>query len=173
MQTSGFGPGPNGARLPLYDFSAIGYSLLGTVLAMSVGLVMIVLLVLNSVLRYFPDKTSGFERTGMNSSAVKALCRRLNDDDEAHLFPISVGVVEERDDISAFSRRLVFSTDTRMQYITEDPDIEGVFQRPFLKKSEDVNHSFADAYHQMAIKLAAWKACFVSQHEAQEARQAD
>ncbi|KAI1842909.1 hypothetical protein JX266_010927 [Neoarthrinium moseri] len=115
VQSSAFGPGAQGERLPVYDMSARGYSPLGCLMALALAFLMILLLPLNGVLRNYENIPLGFQRIGHNSSAIKALCQQPEEDRDAHLFPISIGIVEnDQDMVLRCEGRLTFSTDIKL-----------------------------------------------------------
>lgn len=112
VQTSAFGPGRRGLRIPYFDDSTRGYSILGSTLAISLALISIALLVLNSCCRHYHDIPPGFQRMGFNSRTLEVMCQRPHLDKDAMFFPIRIGVVSGLEDRQA---QLVFSTDTEMQ----------------------------------------------------------
>lgn len=112
-QSSTFGPGPNGARLSGFDNPARGYSLLGCVLALSLGMLMVIGIVLNSLIRVYRSMPPGFQRMGFNSSAIRAICQRPEGDSQAAFFPVKIGVVPS--DSKENLQKVVFSTDTELQ----------------------------------------------------------
>lgn len=136
IQTSTFGPGANGERLPELDTSSRGFSLLGAILGGAVGAILVVALLLNSVLRWYENIPSKFQLMGSNSSAIEALCDRPEDDSEAYMFPISIGMVdEERSQSSDCIKKLGFSTATDL---TQTPEEGTEYMGPeFLKKGEN------------------------------------
>ncbi|KAL7896164.1 hypothetical protein HDV63DRAFT_398161 [Trichoderma sp. SZMC 28014] len=135
IQTTTFGPGANGERYPEYDTTSRGFSLLGAILGGGVGAAMIVALVLNSVIRSYENIPPQFQLMGYNSSAIEAMCDRPEDDSEAYMFPISIGLVDgERDQSSDCIKKLTFSTDIDLD---QAPQKGTAYIGPdFLKKAE-------------------------------------
>ncbi|KAK8102321.1 hypothetical protein PG984_015467 [Apiospora sp. TS-2023a] len=132
VQSSGFGPGEGGGRLPEYDNTLRGYSALGSLLAIMLAIVLIFAIGINAALRSYKDVPPGFVRMGHNSSALKALCRRPIGDGDAHLFPISLGMVETQE--PGCQGRMAFTTDIRLN---QDPDPEKTYLLPVLAPSEN------------------------------------
>ncbi|KAI1660678.1 hypothetical protein F4813DRAFT_378961 [Daldinia decipiens] len=115
VQTSSFGPGANGERHPEFDVSARGYSALGVLLAIILGAVLVLVLVVNSFARKFQSVPAGFQLMGMNSSGISLMCQRPEEDFDAHLFPVRIGVVSEGENneeevTHVKESRIVFST---------------------------------------------------------------
>lgn len=129
-QSSVFAPGPHGERLPMYDFSARGYNLLGAAWALGLGFCMVLGTWTNSLVQHWKDIPTGFERMGFNSAALGVLSRRPFGDTDAHLFPIRIGIVQEDEAEASSNRRgkLVFSTDIRIQ----EPQVGLRYIRPFM-----------------------------------------
>ena len=94
VQTTGFGAGPNAPRLPGADASRIGWSPSGIVGTTMCGVVLVVGLVLNSF-RRFSGVPRDVPRMATESSALAACCQRLPDDDDAFLYPVTLGIVSE------------------------------------------------------------------------------
>lgn len=116
VQSSAFGPGTDGARLPVYDYSARGYSILGGVLAISLGFALVVALLLMSYFRHYENIPARFQLMAFNSSAIEAMCQRPEGDSDARFFPIRIGVVTSQDaDPSGCLPKVVFSTDIKLQ----------------------------------------------------------
>jgi hypothetical protein len=112
VQSSAFEPGPGDKRLPIYDFSARGYSPLGSVLVLPLASLIILLLPIYSSLRKYPDLLPDLKRMGCNSSAIRVLCQRHAADCDAHLFPVSLGIVQTEQSIrEGYSGTFMFSTD--------------------------------------------------------------
>ncbi|KAF2094484.1 hypothetical protein NA57DRAFT_46583 [Rhizodiscina lignyota] len=112
VQSSSFGPGADGGRLPVYDGTGRGSSILGSILAITLAAGLVIALLVNSVLRHYVDIPPGFQLMGFNSSAIRTVCQRPKDDSDAYLYPISLGIVrDEQYRISGCTHRLVFSTD--------------------------------------------------------------
>ncbi|KAI1094981.1 hypothetical protein F5B19DRAFT_489877 [Rostrohypoxylon terebratum] len=110
-QTRSFGAGPLGQWHPEFDVSARGHTVLGIVLAITLGAILVLGLAVNSVARGFRDISKGFQLLGMSSAGIGLMCQRPADDTDTHLFPVSIGVVPSQDASTAGSQgRLVFST---------------------------------------------------------------
>ncbi|RBR09070.1 uncharacterized protein FIESC28_10010 [Fusarium coffeatum] len=112
VQTSQFGPGKDGKRLPYFDESTRGYSTLGSILALSLAFIMVLLLIVNSICRKYRDIPKEFQQMGFNSRALQAVCQRQDGDQDARFFPIRLGVSPSDGDQIP---RLIFSTDIRLQ----------------------------------------------------------
>jgi hypothetical protein len=126
IQTSTYGPGANGQRYPEYDTTSRGFSLLGAILGGAVGAAMIVALLLNSVIRSYEDIPSKFQLMGYNSSAIEALCDRPEEDSEAYLFPISIGLVDgEQGQFRDGIKKMTFSTFTDLKTPEEEQEYMG------------------------------------------------
>lgn len=139
VQSSAFGPGKDGARLPIYDYSARGYSPLGSILAISLGFALVVALLLNSCIRHYRNIPAGFQLMAFNSSAIKAMCQRPEGDFDARFFPIRIGVVVTDAKIETYSsarscKTVVFSTDTELQA----PENGGQYLQPVFIQGEGV-----------------------------------
>lgn len=115
IQTSAFGPGRDGKRLPDLDFTTTAFSVPAAVAAISLGFLLVLGIIIHSVLRHWPDVPRDFHRLGYNSSALKALYQRPLDDGDTHLFPIRLGVVGHKNPSDETQTpRIVFSTDTTL-----------------------------------------------------------
>ncbi|KAG9253452.1 uncharacterized protein F5Z01DRAFT_623591 [Emericellopsis atlantica] len=117
VQSSAFSAGPDGQRLRMSDYSARGFTLLGTGLAIALGLVALAALLLNSLIRRYHDIPPGFQRMAFHSMAIQALCQRPEGDSDAAFFPVRIGVTSADAGASATRcwPRVVFSTDTELQ----------------------------------------------------------
>ncbi|KAI1462625.1 hypothetical protein F4805DRAFT_464335 [Annulohypoxylon moriforme] len=116
VQTSSFGPGPTGEWHPDFDVSARGYSVLGVMLAIILGAILVIALIINSCVRSFRDIPVGFKLLGMSSAGIGLVCQRPADDTDAHLFPVSIGIVPNQDgDAMGAEGRLAFSTYVGLQ----------------------------------------------------------
>ncbi|KAJ7832670.1 hypothetical protein B0H14DRAFT_2802673, partial [Mycena olivaceomarginata] len=112
VQTSSFSPGPDGLRLPEFDVSATGFSVLGIILALVLCAVSVLVLIAHSFAREYRDIPPGFQLMGLSSAAIGLMCRRPEGDTDAHLFPVRMGVVyDQKTDVMGVEGRLVFSTD--------------------------------------------------------------
>lgn len=106
----GFGPGSNPARLPIFDKSSVGYSPLGMSLSLGLGTVMILALLAHSLTRRYPAVPEDFASMGMSSAAISALCQRPDEDSDASLFPLRLGVIPFTGNDGQETGRLMFST---------------------------------------------------------------
>lgn len=111
VQTSAFGPGKDGERQPYFDYSSRGYSILASTIAISLALFLVILLILHSLYRNHSDIPANFQRMGLNSMALEAVCQTPVGDRDARFFPISLGIVS---DVGNQDQRLVFSTDIHL-----------------------------------------------------------
>ena len=97
----------DGARQPRRDASRIGYSTLGILLSLLVGLAYVVLVVYlgwrKIRLRVPP--------AGTNSAAIMAICKRDRDDKGAHALPVRYGPLGER----RRDERLGFTTNRHLR----------------------------------------------------------
>lgn len=109
IQTTALAPGPDTYRLPNYDSSAVGYSVLGTILSTATGAVLVLGLIVNAVVRKFKDVPSEFLAMGTNSAAISAVCHPPPDDKDTRLFPLNMGVIST-DGSEKTTPRLTFST---------------------------------------------------------------
>ena len=114
-QTNGYGPGPDGQRIPSHDTSRVEYSAIGFLLSTLTGVVLVVALVGHSFRRY-KGVPSYFPRMATNSSALSALCHPPDEDTDAYLYPTRLGIVVDGVKSSANCRgRLAFSSDWQMK----------------------------------------------------------
>ncbi|KAJ7793055.1 hypothetical protein B0H14DRAFT_3159826 [Mycena olivaceomarginata] len=113
VQTSSFGPGPDGVRQPEFDdVSARGYSALGIILALILAAISVLVLIIHSFARTYKDIPPGFQLLGSSSAAIVLMCQRPEGDTDAHLFPVRMGVVSDSEtETKGLAGRLVFSTD--------------------------------------------------------------
>ncbi|KAE8166654.1 hypothetical protein BDV40DRAFT_285404 [Aspergillus tamarii] len=136
VQSSAFAPGKDGTRLPMYDYTARGYSPLGSIMAIALAFALVVALLLNSVFRSYRNIPANFHLMAFNSSAIEALCQRPEADSDARLFPVRIGVAvmdsKLRTSPSTLSESsytaVVFSTDTTLQV----PEHGGQYLQPIL-----------------------------------------
>lgn len=105
VQASSFSGGANGQRLPVFDFTARGYSILGSWASLSLGFLLVGGFLAHSGWRSYRDIPPGFQLMGFNSSAIQATCQRPEDDVDAYLFPVSLGIIGKQG-----AERLLFST---------------------------------------------------------------
>ncbi|KAK7957994.1 hypothetical protein PG988_012842 [Apiospora saccharicola] len=115
IQTSAFGPGRDGTRLPDLDFTATAFSIPAAVAAISLGFLLVLGIILHSVLRHWSDIPRDFHRLSYNSSALNVLCQRPLEDGDAHLFPVRLGVVGQKNPSDENQTpRIIFSTNTTL-----------------------------------------------------------
>ncbi|KAK6853723.1 hypothetical protein PG995_010535 [Apiospora arundinis] len=133
-QTSTFGPGRDKTRLPNLDFTATGYSLAAGLFAIILAFIIVSATLIYSALGRWVDVPRGFHRLCFNSSAISLLCQRPSEDRDAHLFPLRLGVVGDKDPSDSFhTPRLVFSTDTT---IDRSPPAGSPFWGPGFEKMD-------------------------------------
>jgi hypothetical protein len=117
VQTTAYGPGHDGQPIPFTNASRLGYSPLGILFTTLLGVVLILALIANSCRRYKYVVPAHFLQMATNSNAISALCSSANEDKEAHLYPVKLGIVAHglEDEIPlGCSGRLAFSTDIDM-----------------------------------------------------------
>ncbi|PYI19088.1 hypothetical protein BO99DRAFT_403078 [Aspergillus violaceofuscus CBS 115571] len=113
VQTIGFDTNGEKVTFPHFSGSAVGYALLPILLATLCGIVMVAGLLVHSFVRRHPDVPTEFPIWGASSAHIEALCSgRPADDADAHLFPISIGVVVSGPQDQPY---LTFSTDTGLR----------------------------------------------------------
>ncbi|KAK5120323.1 hypothetical protein LTR85_006262 [Meristemomyces frigidus] len=111
--TDAYGPGPQRERMPADDRSRVGYSCLGILCSILSGAVIIAALPINSFRRY-PQAPADYPRMATNSAALAALCQRPDEDADAYLCPVQLGVVTDAIE-GRFVQRVTFSTDCMLQ----------------------------------------------------------
>ena len=94
VQTTAYGPGSHGQRIPEDNTTRVGWSMMGILLSMLWGILLMSALVVNSFRRY-PGVPNDFPSMATNSSALSACCQRPPDDHDAYLFPVTIGVVPD------------------------------------------------------------------------------
>jgi hypothetical protein len=115
VQTIGFDTAGELVHFPSFNGSAVGYSPLGMVLATACGVIMILGLLINSLVRGHENVPAEFPTWGSSSAHIEVMCQRPDQDIDAHLFPVSIGVVSDTsagsdsDSLSSLSR-IAFST---------------------------------------------------------------
>lgn len=116
VQTSGFGPSPDFPRLPKYDASTVGCSPPMIILSITVGGSLVAALIINAMIRRYKTVPSGFPAMGSSSAAISAVCQRPKEDKDAHLFPVRLGVVADRNsDFVGSPGQIIFSTYVDLQ----------------------------------------------------------
>ncbi|KAH0556332.1 hypothetical protein GP486_005741 [Trichoglossum hirsutum] len=129
VQTIVFGPGANAYRIPAYDASRIGYSVLGIIFSISVGVSLVLALLINSFTRKYVNAPCEFPSMAINSAAISAVCQRPEDDEDAHLFPVSLGVITDSNtEAMKVDGRLTFSTFIDIQ----PPQSGGQYLQPVI-----------------------------------------
>ncbi|KAF7536886.1 hypothetical protein G7054_g4182 [Neopestalotiopsis clavispora] len=161
VQASTFASGSEGIRVSSWDSSARGFTPLGGILSLSVAMIVFISLIINSIARSYRDIPPEFERMGCNSSAIRLLCLRPDGDDDAHLFPISLGMVQD-DRISDHKckGRMAFSTDIQIVQIA-DLDDSGQYSIPRTSaRGQRYYTSFlrylGTGFHRSVILIAPW-----------------
>jgi hypothetical protein len=113
VQACAFTPGRDSVRLPVYDWAARGFSMLGSILSIGLGIALVLGLILNSLVRHYKNIPAGFQLMAFKSNAIAAMCQRPGADSDARLFPISIGAIADPDSlVNACYQRIAFSTDT-------------------------------------------------------------
>ncbi len=136
VQSSGFGPGNAGERMSLYDNTLRGYSMLSSLLALGLAFLWILSIGVNGALRSYKKAPPGILRMGYNSRAIEALCQRPAGDTDAHLFPVSLGLVQDVESKElGCEGRLVFSTDIHIDQ-PEEPS-EKLYMMPVFVAPEN------------------------------------
>jgi hypothetical protein len=92
VQTRAYGPGLNSERIPSFDNTGRGSSVLGSVLAILFGGLVVAIMLINSGVRRYRGIPDGFQLMAYNSSGIQAMCQRPEGDREAGFFPIRMGV---------------------------------------------------------------------------------
>ncbi|KFA65890.1 hypothetical protein S40285_09480 [Stachybotrys chlorohalonatus IBT 40285] len=130
IQTSAVEAGRHGTRIPALDYTAYGYDILSGIWACSLGLAMVIGILLLAGLRRWRDVPQDYQLMGYNSSAIECLCQRPRGDTDAHLFPISLGLVSgERGDA-----KIVFSTDAGL---SQSPPAGLEYWRPVFRAAKE------------------------------------
>ena len=116
VQTMTFTDGPRAVRLPTYDRSEVGFSILGMIFSLCLGVVLVGALLANSWLRRYKDIPTNFAAMGTSSAAISAVCRPPMQDKDAQFFPLYMGVLEDSTLESCETRHyLTFSTSTNLR----------------------------------------------------------
>ena len=111
IQTTGYGPGPDGPLVKGHNATRIGFSLMGILFTVSLGTIMCLVLIGNSF-RSFKDIPSSMPRMATNSAVISACCHPPAEDSEAYLFPVQFGAVQ---DDGQLRPTLTFSSDVQME----------------------------------------------------------
>lgn len=132
VRIQAFGPGPDIYRIPDLDKSEVGYSILGIILAITVGSGMVVALLVNSAVRNYENAPAGFLSMATSSAAISAACRPPEEDKEAHLFEVRLGVIKRGTrDSGPETGQITFSTHIHL----EEPQSGTVYLQPFAPPS--------------------------------------
>jgi hypothetical protein len=150
IQADAFGPGPEIYRIPAYDRSDVGFSALGIIFSITLGVLLVAALLINAVRRHYTDVPTDFPAMGTNSFAISAACQPPKDDNEAYLFELRLGIVKDEEyNTPQALGRLTFSTSIYMQ----EPKIGVVYRQPAMASQEPSMT--------MARKLwTLWAKCF-------------
>lgn len=121
VQTTAWAPGIDGQRIPDYDASRVGFSAIGELCSLVVGILIVLALVINSF-RLYPPAPKGWPQLATNSSAIAALCHRPIEDNDAYLYPVQLGVVDEGINIATREcrGRITFTSDWKVTYPQEN-----------------------------------------------------
>ncbi|KAJ5187701.1 hypothetical protein N7449_010695 [Penicillium cf. viridicatum] len=87
VQTIGFDTAGELVHFSSFNGSAVGYSPLGIVLATACGVIMILGLLINSLVRRHENVPAEFPTWGSSSAHIEVMCQRPDQDIDAHLFP--------------------------------------------------------------------------------------
>lgn len=118
VQNRGYGPGPNGPRIPGLDGARLGFSAIGIVFSTTLGAILAIALVANSLRPYAIPVPKQFPLMASNSAAIASNCRRPYEDKDAHLYPVQLGVVTHGlsfDGSPDCKGRLTFSSDAEIR----------------------------------------------------------
>lgn len=136
VRIQGFGPGSEIYRIPDLDKFEVGYSDLGVILAIALSSTMMIALLVNAVVRKYEDAPAGFPAMATNSAAICAACRPPEEDKEAHLFEVRLGVVKHgKRDHGPETGQITFSTHIHL----EEPKAGTVYLQPFAPPSTPFN----------------------------------
>ena len=109
VQTTAFGPGPDGQRLLMDDRSRVGFSALGILSSTLWGTLIILALFVNSFRRY-SEVPKDIPSMATDSSALSACCQRPSDDEDAYLFPVKIATVTGVGEAKGCAGRLSFTS---------------------------------------------------------------
>lgn len=133
VQADAFGPGPEIYRIPTYDRSDVGYSVLGIIFSISLGTLLVAALLINAVRRHYREVPTDFPAMGTSSLAISAACQPPKDDNEAYLFELRLGIVKDEEyNTPQVLGRLTFSTSIYMQA----PEDGVVYRQPAMTLQE-------------------------------------
>lgn len=127
-----FGPGSEIYRIPDLDKFEVGHSDLGVILAIALSSTMMIALLVNAVVRKYEDAPAGFPAMATDSAAICAACRPPEEDKDAHLFEVRLGVVKRgRRDQGPETGQITFSTQIHL----EEPKKGTIYLQPFAPPS--------------------------------------
>jgi hypothetical protein len=133
VQADTFGPGPENYRIPTYDKSDVGYSVLGIIFSICLGALLVAALLVNAVRRHYSDVPTEFPAMGTSSLAISAACQPPKGDDEAYLFELRLGIVKDEEyNVPQALDRLTFSTSIYIQ----KPKAGVVYRQPAMTSQE-------------------------------------
>ncbi|OJD36760.1 uncharacterized protein BKCO1_9000190 [Diplodia corticola] len=113
VQTSAYSSGPDGQRIYKSDASRIGFSPIGILFAVCVGVVVLVVLISNSF-RTYGDVPKSLVLFATNSREISTFCTPSSEDTDAWLFPVSFGIVSDSE-----GERVTFSSDVYLLHPLE------------------------------------------------------
>ncbi|KAI0503374.1 hypothetical protein F5B22DRAFT_629537 [Xylaria bambusicola] len=129
IHSIGFSPGAENIRVSEHDSSLVGYSAFGIVSTLTIGGLIILALFVNSAIRRYPNAPRDLPLMAGNSAAIRALCQRPDDDEDAHLFPVSLGIyADEKTGAIDADGKLIFSTFIHLAA----PQPEMSYVQPFI-----------------------------------------
>ncbi len=104
---------------------------------------------INAILRHYHDIPLGFQQMAFNSSAIMTLCQRPEDDKDAYLFPISIGVInDDASKLLGCAGRIVFSTDITLM---QPPEPEKYYLGPVFHRRHHSLAKLVDSARSMVI----------------------
>ncbi len=115
VQTTVYESGAANTRLAWKDGSRVGYSAIGLVFVVMALAFLICGLLVHSALRRYRNVPSDFPRMGTCSAAISAVCHPPKGDTNAHMSPVSMGVVREERPGHTCSKRLTLSSEVGLQ----------------------------------------------------------
>ncbi|KAF3011339.1 hypothetical protein E8E14_006199 [Neopestalotiopsis sp. 37M] len=143
VQTSAFETGKEDVRIFKKDSSRAGYSPIAIVLATINGAVLVAGVLIHSALRSYKKVPADFPRMASSSAAISAVCHPPSPDKHAHLFPVSMGVVQDSTQSSdQCIPRLTFTTWLQLQ----DPHETSSYIQPVYQR-EHVNDKVKPRQH--------------------------
>jgi hypothetical protein len=134
VQADAFGPGPEIYRIPTFNRSDVGFSVLGIILSISLGVFLVTALLINAVRRHYRDVPTYFPAMGTSSLALSAACHPPKGDKEAYLFELRLGIVKDKYNDPQALGRLTFSTSINIQ----KPEEGMVYRQPAITPQEAI-----------------------------------